>query len=89
MDNPIVGSVWGDPERPETWRRVWSASTRGPSYATFHSGSRVLTRWDIWSAWLAASGAVDITECVRHGAQIVSLKNAVGSGLCVLPEPPS
>jgi hypothetical protein len=64
MTSPLVGSVWGVPDRPETWRRVKALTNKSVHYSDFYD--RDFDTLESWSAWLASSGAVEITELVKE-----------------------
>lgn len=64
---PSVGSVWGDPARPETWRHVRTVKHRmSPDFIWWHSfetGSACkLQTQSEWLMWVNDSGAVCITD---------------------------
>jgi hypothetical protein len=64
---PSVGSVWGVPDRTDSWRRVRSVGEGEGYYIGFDTWGYVSTRpHEDWSAWLASSGAVEITKLLKE-----------------------
>ena len=64
---PAVGSVWGSPSDPDTWRLVKRVTLQNVDYEVFHADADTLyTSIDYWDLFVAG-GAVDITALVDSG----------------------
>lgn len=66
---PEVGSVWGVPGKPETWRKVLEADTNSVRYGCFGHGT-YKHRLEDWSHFIKSSGAVRIDGEVERVAAL-------------------
>ncbi len=63
MTYPTLGSVWGNPADPSTWRRVIHIAPHGVDLASFIASPLYLTNAEF--AAFVRAGAVDITKIVK------------------------